>query len=110
VTTSNDNTARVGRDLSSQHPVSAVLEGHTGPVRSASFGPDGKMLLTISDDGIARLWPLQPSVPDFIRKVESELGRCLTLTQREVFGLPTENISLDRNHVAAPDKDGHCPR
>jgi hypothetical protein len=33
-----------------------VLEGHTGPVVSASFSPDGQRVVSASDDGTARVW------------------------------------------------------
>jgi WD40 repeat protein len=34
----------------------ATLVGHQGPVWSAVFAPDGKQIVTASDDGTARLW------------------------------------------------------
>jgi hypothetical protein len=34
----------------------AVLRGHEGGVRSAAFGPDGKRIVTASDDNTARVW------------------------------------------------------
>ena len=34
----------------------AVLEGHSGIVRSAAFNPEGTRIVTASDDGTARLW------------------------------------------------------
>jgi WD40 repeat protein len=41
-----------------------VLKGHTGRVESACFSPDGKRILTASDDGALRLWDAGPA-PDF---------------------------------------------
>lgn len=35
------------------------LDGHSDWVRSVSFSPDGQTLATASDDGTARLWPVE---------------------------------------------------
>ena len=53
LTASGDNTARLW-DQDGQ-PL-ATLAGHTGPVSSAVFAPDGARILTASRDGTARLW------------------------------------------------------
>lgn len=34
----------------------AILQGHTGPVRDASFSREGKLLVSGSEDGTARIW------------------------------------------------------
>lgn len=36
-----------------------LLSGHRGPVRSAAFSPDGKFILTTSDDRTARVWDVK---------------------------------------------------
>ena len=35
-----------------------VLRGHEGPIRAASFSPDGQRVITAGRDGTARLWDL----------------------------------------------------
>lgn len=36
----------------------ATLAGHTGAVNTASFSPDGRLIVTASTDRTARLWPV----------------------------------------------------
>ena len=43
-------------DLLAGWPEPAALRGHTGRVTSAAWSPDGKSLVTASDDGTARVW------------------------------------------------------
>jgi WD40 repeat protein/serine/threonine protein kinase len=43
--------------------VIATLEGHTGAVLSTIFSPDGRLLLTSSADGTARLWDVASGQP-----------------------------------------------
>ena len=42
---------------------SVVLKEHTGPLWSASFAPDGKRLVTASDDDTGRVWDAQTGAP-----------------------------------------------
>ncbi len=50
------------------------LEGHTGAIRSLESSPDGRTLLTASDDGTARLWHVPPSAePEGARLPGQEL-------------------------------------
>jgi WD40 repeat protein len=41
----------------------AILEGHRGSVLHATFSPDGRRLVTASDDATARLWDLASANP-----------------------------------------------
>ena len=54
VTASEDQTARLWDAATGKALV--TLEGHTGPVISAAFSPDGTRVVTASWDQTARLW------------------------------------------------------
>jgi WD40 repeat protein len=41
----------------------AVLKGHTAPVQDVCFSPDGRLLLSASKDGTARLWDVVRGEP-----------------------------------------------
>ncbi len=43
-----------------------ALEGHQGPVNSASFSADGTHVVTASDDNTARVWDLRGERPSFV--------------------------------------------
>ncbi len=50
-----------------------ALEGHTKPVRSIRFSPDGNWLITSSEDGTARRWRAGDGKPDNIFKQDAAL-------------------------------------
>jgi WD40 repeat protein len=85
LTASFDNTARV-YDASSGKLI-AVMAGHASEVRSAAFSPDGKHVLTASNDGTARIWPVFPSKDDLIRHVGETLPRCFNADERRELSL-----------------------
>lgn len=37
-----------------------TLYAHSGPLRSTEFSPDGRFILTTSDDHTARVWDVKP--------------------------------------------------
>ncbi|MFC7739241.1 TIR domain-containing protein [Roseomonas sp. GCM10028921] len=86
-TPSDDTTARVW-DLSDGRPEATVLEGHRGSVRDVAFSPDGQRLATASDDGTARVWTILQSDGALVAAACQALARGLTISQRELFGLP----------------------
>ncbi len=43
---------------------SRVFEGHEAPLTYAETSPDGRLVLTSSEDGSARLWPVKEIHPD----------------------------------------------
>ncbi|MFO0881118.1 MAG: WD40 repeat domain-containing protein [Gemmataceae bacterium] len=65
-----------------------LLEGHTGAVRSVAFSPDGRQLLSGSDDQSARLWDVQtgleiarfPNHKGWVMKVAYAPGGSLAAT------------------------------
>ena len=54
MTTSNDQTAKVWDARTGAEVLN--LKGHTGPVFSASFSPDGSRLVTASADETVKVW------------------------------------------------------
>ena len=58
VTASWDNTAKVWGATSGAEVL--TLKGHTEPVNSASFRPDGSRIVTGNHDGTASVWDAQP--------------------------------------------------
>jgi len=50
-------------DLSSATPAVTLLEGHRGPVTNVAFGPDGRRVVTGSEDNTARVWDLSGASP-----------------------------------------------
>ena len=51
-----------------------MLEGHRGAVRNVAFSPDGKRVVTGSDDHTARVWDLSGATPAAI-VLEGHRGR-----------------------------------
>lgn len=71
-----------------QEPMaSMVLKGHEGEVWSASWSPDGKRIVTASEDKTARIWLV--TIPDIRQSLLAATTYCLTPEQRRTyFGEP----------------------
>ncbi len=57
--------------------------GHQGPVWSAAFSPNGKRVVTASEDGTARIWRVFSTTQSLIREAKIAVPRCLTRAQRK---------------------------
>jgi WD40 repeat protein len=62
--------------------------GHTNEVRNVTFSPDGKYILTASNDGTARLW--LTDYHDAIRATCALLTRDLTPDERAQFDISSQ--------------------
>jgi WD40 repeat protein len=60
-------------------------ESHTKNVSSAAFSPDGKRIVTASDDETARLWVIFANTQELVSHVKGVTPRCLTPAQRSAF-------------------------
>ena len=61
MTASWDGTARIWETATGR--LLAVLSGHHARLRSAMFSPDGRRIITASDDASARIWDVSPDLP-----------------------------------------------
>nr|WP_238613456.1 WD40 repeat domain-containing protein [Candidatus Oscillochloris fontis] len=64
-----------------------ALRGHTGSVNSAAFSPDGTRILTASNDGTARLWPVE--LDDWLAAAQCNVGRVLTEDEIRTYAVPS---------------------
>lgn len=75
-----------GHLLYRTHQWRVSLENHKGSVRSGQFTPDGKMVVTGSDDGRVRLWDSMSG--DIIRELSAHAAKindvCIDLTGKLV--------------------------
>ncbi len=74
-------------------PSRAVLRGHTGYVHSAAFSPDGKLIVTASRDGTARVW-------------DASTGQSLRELRRHTNVVRSAAFSFDGKLIVTASNDG----
>ena len=63
---------------------------HDSPPQSVLFSPDGKRIVTVSDNGVGRLWTVFPDTQQLVAHARAIVPRCLTPAQRAAYFLPPE--------------------
>jgi WD40 repeat protein len=76
-----------------QANVRAVLRGHRRAVTVAAFSPDGRRIVTASDDGTARIW-------------DTQTGRSLHVLRGHTHRVTSAAFSTDGRLVATASRDG----
>ena len=92
-------TDTVGEPISRQ-----AFQGHTGAVTRAIFDPDGSRVLTTSDDGSARIWPLSDRVATAL-KLSDRRGTRVVLEEGGAARLDGA-WSPDEEHVVIGAQSG----
>jgi WD40 repeat protein len=76
------------------HSELIILAGHTDPISSVSWSPDGRRVLTSSHDNTARVW-------------DPVTGKSLVTFAKHVYSLATATWSPDGKRVVSAGGDAH---
>lgn len=74
-------------------PVQMALIGHEGEVQSAEYSPNGRRIVTVSEDHTVRVW-------------EANTGRVLTALQMKPYKVWNATFSSDSRHIVTTSGDG----
>ena len=77
-------------DAATGKSIGEPLRGHDGFVYSAAFSPDGRRIVTASNDKTAWVWDYSASTQALVSLTKAIVPRCLTPAQRKSFYLPPE--------------------
>ncbi|KIM28375.1 hypothetical protein M408DRAFT_23765, partial [Serendipita vermifera MAFF 305830] len=76
-------------DAETGQAVGAPFQGHSDPVTSVAFSPDGKRIVSGSDDNTVQTWNHKNVEPDHVsRSVKSENGWILDSRSQRLFWVP----------------------
>lgn len=79
--------------LDQAYPEQLMLSGHEGNVLSANYSPDGKRIVTVSEDRTAKVW-------------DAKTGKELLAFKGHADGLTSAEFSPDGNRLLIVSKDG----
>jgi WD40 repeat protein len=88
----SEKTDNLGEEQVLDNPL-WVLSGHRGPVKSAVFSPDGRFVLTASDDRTARVWDVTT-------------GREVSVLRGHRRGVLSATFSPDGSRMITSSDDG----